>query len=112
MSTVFKKIIDGELPAQIIYHDERCLAFHDVNAQAPTHVLIIPKTEIASLAEVRAEDVDLLGHLLFVASQVAAQLGLGNGYRVVINAGSDGGQTVGHLHLHLLGGRRLGWPPG
>ncbi len=112
MTTVFKKIIDGELPAKIIYDDERCLAFHDVNPQAPTHVLVIPRQEIASLAETTDADGELLGHLLSVARRIAAEQGLTGGYRVVINAGDDGGQTVPHLHLHVLGGRPLGWPPG
>jgi histidine triad (HIT) family protein len=112
VTTVFKKIIDGELPAKIVYDDDRCLAFQDVNPQAPTHVLVIPRQEIASLAEASEADRDLLGHLLLVAHKVAAQQGLDHGYRVVINVGDDGGQTVPHLHIHVLGGRRLTWPPG
>ena len=112
MTTVFKKIIDGELPARIAYDDDRCLAFHDVNPQAPTHVLVIPRKEIPSLADADETDRDLLGHLLLVAHRVAAEQGLTDGYRVVINIGDDGGQTVPHLHVHVLGGRPLGWPPG
>ena len=110
--TIFKRIINKEIPANIVFEDDRCLAFHDVNPQASTHVLIIPKKEIASLANVEEADRDLLGHLLIVASRLAGQLGLRSGYRVVINSGPDGGQSVDHLHLHLLGGRKLAWPPG
>lgn len=111
--TIFKRIIDKEIPAKIVYEDERSLAFHDVNPQAPTHILVIPKKEIASIAEMDAEqDRELMGHLLHVANLVAQQLNLKNGYRVVINCGKDGGQTVDHLHLHVLGGRAMSWPPG
>ncbi|MGC1274701.1 MAG: histidine triad nucleotide-binding protein [Planctomycetaceae bacterium] len=110
--TIFKKIIDGELPATIVYEDDRCLAFQDVNPQAPTHFLVIPRQEIPSLAEAAEADAGLLGHLLLVAEKVAKQEGLMNGYRVAINIGDDGGQTVPHLHVHVLGGRHLDWPPG
>ena len=110
--TIFKRIIDGELPADIVYDDELCLAFKDINAQAPVHILVIPKREIASLAEVDEIDEPLLGHLLVVASKVAEEQGLSKGYRTVINCGEEGGQTVDHLHVHLLGGRKLNWPPG
>ena len=110
--TVFKKIIDGELPAEIVYEDDRCLAFQDVNPQAPTHFLVIPRQEIPSLADATDADRDLLGHLLLVAATVAKQQGLTDGYRVVANIGDEGGQTVPHLHLHVLGGRRMAWPPG
>jgi histidine triad (HIT) family protein len=110
--TIFKKILDKEIPADIVYEDDRCLAFRDVNPQAPTHVLIIPKNEIASLADAQEPDAALLGSLLLVAKMLASKLGLANGYRVVINCGRDGGQTVDHLHLHLLGGRSMKWPPG
>ena len=110
--TVFKKIIDGELPADIVYQDDQCLAFRDVNPQAPTHVLVIPRKEIPSLADVPDQDSALMGHLLIVARKVAEQLGLDQGYRTVINVGADGGQSVDHLHIHLLGGRSLIWPPG
>lgn len=110
--TIFKRIIDKEIPAKIIHEDDHCLAFHDVNPQAPTHVLVIPKKEIPSLAQLAAEDQALLGHLLLVVQKLASDLGLANGYRVVINCGADGGQSVDHLHLHLLGGRQLKWPPG
>jgi histidine triad (HIT) family protein len=110
--TIFKRIIDKEIPAKIIHEDDHCLAFHDVNPQAPTHVLVIPKKEIPSLAQLAAEDQALLGHLLLVVQKLASDLGLANGYRVVVNCGPDGGQSVDHLHLHLLGGRQLKWPPG
>jgi histidine triad (HIT) family protein len=112
MSTIFKKIIDKEIPANIIYEDDRCLAFHDVAPQAPTHVLMIPKKEIASLAELDDGDADLIGHMYIVIRNLARELGLGDGYRVVVNSGRDGGQSVDHLHFHLLGGRQLKWPPG
>lgn len=110
--TIFKRIIDKEIPAKIIHEDDLCLAFHDVNPQAPTHVLVIPKKEIPSLAQLSADDQKLLGHLLLVVQKLAGDLGLANGYRVVVNCGPDGGQSVDHLHLHLLGGRQLKWPPG
>lgn len=110
--TIFKRIIDKEIPANIVYEDDRCLAFHDVNPQAATHVLIIPKKEIPSLADIDEADRDLLGHLLVITSRLAKKLGLDSGYRTVINSGPDGGQTVDHLHIHLLGGRPLTWPPG
>lgn len=110
--TIFKKIIDGEIPANIVHDDDQCLAFHDVSPQAPTHVLVIPKKEIASLDQLADEDAPLLGHMWIVIRQVARQLELGNGYRVVVNCGADGGQSVDHLHFHILGGRSLSWPPG
>lgn len=110
--TIFKRIIDREIPAKIVHEDDLCLAFHDVNPQAPTHVLVIPKKEIPSLAQADENDGALLGHLLQTAKKIAVQLGLENGYRTVINCGRDGGQSVDHLHVHLLGGRPLGWPPG
>ena len=110
--TIFGKIIRGEIPARIVHDDERCLAFHDVAPQAPVHVLVIPKQPIPSLAATTADDRDLLGHLVLVATDLARSLGLADGYRLVVNCGPDGGQSVDHLHVHLLGGRRLGWPPG
>lgn len=110
--TIFGRIIRGEVPARIVHDDDRCLAFHDVAPQAPVHVLVIPKRPIASLAEATEADAGLLGHLVFVATQLALTLGLGDGYRLVVNCGRDGGQSVDHLHVHLLGGRPLGWPPG
>ena len=110
--TIFKRIIDREVPAQIAYEDERCLAFHDVSPQAPTHVLIIPKKEIPTVNDLTDQDRELVGHLFLVAAQLASQLGLSGGYRLVVNCGPDAGQAVPHLHLHLLGGRSLKWPPG
>jgi len=110
--TIFKRIIDREIPARIVYEDEHCLAFHDVSPQSPTHILVIPKREIPSLADATDEDSNLLGHLLMTVRGIAAEQKLTNGYRVVINCGPDGGQTVDHLHLHLLGGRGHRWPPG
>jgi histidine triad (HIT) family protein len=110
--TVFKKIIDGDVPAKFIYQDEYCVAFRDIDPRAPTHILVIPRKEIRSLAEVEAEDVELLGHLMMAISKIAKEQGLANGFRVVTNAGKWGGQSVDHLHFHLLGGRQLTWPPG
>lgn len=110
--TIFGKIIRREVPARIAHEDDRCLAFHDVAPQAPVHVLVIPKRPITSLAEATDDDADLLGHLVVVATRLARGLNLDAGYRLVINCGPDGGQSVDHLHVHLLGGRRLGWPPG
>ncbi|MCO6454714.1 MAG: histidine triad nucleotide-binding protein [Pirellulaceae bacterium] len=110
--TVFQKIIDREIPADIVHEDELCLAFRDINPRAPTHVLVIPKKPIASLDHLDDGDQALVGHLLLVVRDLARQLGLDNGYRLVANCGSDGGQEVAHLHFHLLGGRRLTWPPG
>ena len=110
--TIFDKIINREIPADIVYEDDLCLAFNDINPQAPVHVLIIPKKPIVSLAEVDEQDTALLGHLLVVVSKIARQLGLDSGYRTVLNTGPDGGQEVYHLHFHLLGKRPLKWPPG
>lgn len=110
--TIFGKIIRREIPAAIVYEDDLCLAFKDVNPQAPVHVLIIPKQPIPQLAAATSEDQMLLGHLLLTAKDLAVTLGLEKGYRLVINNGENGGQTVYHLHLHLLGDRALGWPPG
>jgi histidine triad (HIT) family protein len=110
--TIFSKIIRREIPANIVYEDDLVLAFKDVNPQAPTHILVIPKKPISQLDEATTEDRELLGHLLLTVKKVAAQVGLRNGYRVVLNNGNDGGQTVYHLHLHILGDRQLQWPPG
>lgn len=110
--TIFQKIIDKQIPADIVYEDAECLAFRDIAPQAPTHVLVIPKRRIASLADVTPADAQLLGHLLLVVRQVAVQLGLTGGYRLVTNIGPDGGQSVDHLHFHVLGGRGMQWPPG
>ena len=110
--TLFSKIIRREISADIVYEDELCLAFRDITPQAPTHILIIPKKPIPKLADAQPEDKAILGHLLFTVSEIARQENLDKGYRVVINTGEEGGQTVFHLHLHLLGGRTLSWPPG
>jgi histidine triad (HIT) family protein len=110
--TIFGKIIRREIPADIVYEDELCLAFKDVHPQAPVHVLVIPKRAIAKLSDAESQDHALMGHLLLTVKRVAEQLGLTNGYRTVINTGNDGGQTVSHLHLHILGGRLMAWPPG
>ncbi len=110
--TIFKKIIDRELPAEIVYEDDLCLAFRDIHPQAPVHLVVIPKKEITSASEVVAEDEALVGHLFVAMAKIAAQLGLSGGYRVVTNSGPDAGQVVMHLHFHLLGGREFGWPPG
>lgn len=110
--TIFGKIIRREIPADIVYEDDLVLAFNDINPQAPTHILVIPKKPIPRLSESNAEDAALMGHLLMTVKQVAEQANLSNGYRVVINNGVDGGQTVDHLHLHILGDRSMGWPPG
>ncbi len=114
MDCIFCKIAAGEIPAQKIYEDEHAVAFADINPKAPTHTLIIPKRHIASLAEVGNSEPEkiLVGHLHSVASQLAQQQNLDKGYRIVINTGPDGGQTVDHLHLHLMGGRQMHWPPG
>jgi histidine triad (HIT) family protein len=110
--TIFKRIIDREIPSDIVYEDDECLAFRDVNPQAPVHFLVIPKKEITSLAEADDEDLPLLGHLLTTARMLAEQMKLERGYRVVVNCGPDGGQSVDHLHVHVLGGRKMTWPPG
>jgi len=111
--TIFERIIARELPAKIVYEDDLVLAFQDINPQAPIHVLIIPKRPIPRVAEAKAKDQAVLGHLLLKAAEVARQLGLErSGFRLVFNNGRDAGEAVPHLHCHILGGRRLGWPPG
>ncbi|XP_053557625.1 adenosine 5'-monophosphoramidase HINT1 [Bombina bombina] len=110
--TIFGKIIRKEIPANIFYEDEQCIAFHDIAPQAPTHFLVVPKKAITQLSEADAADEALLGHLMIVGKKCAADLGLKKGYRLVVNEGPDGGQSVYHVHLHVLGGRQLGWPPG
>jgi len=111
--TLFEKIIARQIPAKIAYEDDLVLAFHDINPQAPTHVLIVPKKAIQRMALAEAPDQALLGHLLLKAAEIAATLGLKDtGYRLVINNGRDGGESVPHLHCHILGGRPMGWPPG
>jgi histidine triad (HIT) family protein len=109
---IFQKIIDRQIPATIVYEDDQCVAFRDVNPQAPVHVLIIPRKVIRTHDEVKPEDQELLGHLHLVAVQLAGKLGLNDGYRLVLNCKERSGQTVPHLHLHLLGGRDFHWPPG
>jgi histidine triad (HIT) family protein len=112
-SCLFCRIIAGEIPSKKVHEDDLAIAFHDISPQAPTHLLIVPKKHIASLNETSQDDQALLGHLTLVASKLAGQLGLAaNGYRTVINTGIGAGQSVWHIHLHLLGGRELGWPPG
>jgi histidine triad (HIT) family protein len=109
---LFCKIVSGAIPVERLYEDEQTLAFPDINPQAPVHILVIPKRHIASLAHASAEDATLLGHLLDAARKVAVAQKLDKGYRLVVNTGGDGGQTVEHLHVHLLGGRHMNWPPG
>jgi histidine triad (HIT) family protein len=110
--TIFSRIIRREIPADIVYEDDLAIAFKDVHPQAPVHILVIPKQPIPKLADAESSDHALMGHLLLTVKRVAEQAGLTNGYRVVINNGDDGGQTVNHLHLHILGGRPMQWPPG
>ena len=110
--TIFKRIIDKEIPAHVVYEDELCLAFRDINPQAPTHLLIIPKKEIPSVDAVSDEDREILGHLFMAVRDIAQQCGLDRGYRMVINCGPEAGQEVEHLHIHLLAGRPMTWPPG
>lgn len=113
MKTLFQKIIDREIPAKLAHADEHCIAIHDINPQAPVHVLIIPKKLIPRVGEATAADQATLGHLLLTAAALAKQLGIAeSGYRIVINNGRDGGETVPHLHVHLMGKRPLAWPPG
>lgn len=111
--TLFTKIINKEIPAKIVYEDEHCLAFRDINPQAPTHILLIPKIEIPTMNDVKAEHQMLLGHLMLKAPEIARSEGLGErGYRLVLNTNADAGQTVFHIHMHIIGGRALSWPPG
>ena len=111
-TTIFDKIINKEIPADIIYEDDLALAFKDINPQAPTHFLVIPKTHIATMNDVNESNAHLVGHLYVVAAKIAAELGFAdNGYRAVMNCNEDGGQTVYHIHLHVLAGKPLGWPP-
>jgi histidine triad (HIT) family protein len=110
--TLFEKIAAREIPAAIVYEDDLVLAIRDINPQAPVHVLIFPKQPVPRIAEATAEDRNLLSHLLLKAAEVARKLELKGGYRLVINNGADGGETVPHLHCHILGGRHLVWPPG
>ncbi len=105
--TIFNKIIRKEIPAKIVFEDEHCLAFHDIHPQAPVHILLIPKKEIVSLAHLTKQDQNLMGHLMLKASEIAKEQGLENGYRIAMNIGKDGGQTVDHMHLHILGKRSM-----
>jgi histidine triad (HIT) family protein len=110
---IFAKIIRKEIPAKIVYEDDRALAFRDNNPKAPVHILIVPRKDLARVSEAGAADEPLLGHLLTVAAEIARQEGIdGTGYRLVINKGAHAGESVPHLHLHLLGGRPMSWPPG
>jgi histidine triad (HIT) family protein len=110
--TVFQRIIDREIPAKIVYEDDRCLAFEDIHPAAPVHLIVIPKKPIVSVDDVDEADEPLVGHLLFAMRKIATQLGIEDGYRVVTNCGRSAGQEVMHLHFHMLAGRRFGWPPG
>lgn len=110
--TIFTKIINKEIPADIVYEDELCIAFHDIQPQAPTHVLLIPKEPVENVDSLTESHSELAGHLLVKVHEVAALLNLSHGYRIVANCGQDGGQSVDHLHFHILGGRKLKWPPG
>ncbi len=109
---IFCKIVAGTIPAKLLHEDELSIAFSDINPQAPVHVLVIPKEHLSSVAHATMEHTALLGHLLSTAAKIAEAQGLAKGYRVVTNVGADGGQTVDHLHLHVLGGRAMHWPPG
>jgi histidine triad (HIT) family protein len=110
--TLFQRIADREIPATFLHEDDLCIAFRDIAPQAPVHVLVVPRKAIPRIAEASSDDQALLGHLLLVARKVAHELNLKNGFRIVINNGKDGGESVPHLHVHLLGGRPLDWPPG
>jgi histidine triad (HIT) family protein len=110
--TLFEKIIARQIPADIVFEDDQCLAFRDIAPQAPVHILIVPKKRIERVGAASQADCALLGHLLFSAAEIARLEKLADGYRIVINNGSNGGETVPHLHIHLLGGRKLSWPPG
>lgn len=111
MKTLFEKIVDGEIPAKIIYQDDICAAINDINPQAPVHVLLFPKKPIERLSNAEQSDADTLAHLMLTVPNVAKICGLDNGFRVVINNGKDAGETVPHMHIHILGGTTLGWPP-
>ena len=112
MTCLFCRIIDGSIPSKAIYQDDECYAFADINPQSPVHILIVPRLHVASIAEAGKEHSALIGHLHWAAAEIARSKGLTKGYRTVINTGKDGGQTVDHIHVHLLGGRSMTWPPG
>ncbi|MED6266405.1 Histidine triad nucleotide-binding protein 1 [Characodon lateralis] len=110
--TIFGKIVRKEIPVNLIYEDDQCVAFPDIAPQAPTHILVVPKKPIVQLSQAEESDAALLGHMLIVAKKLAEEAGLSKGYRIIINDGPDGGQSVYHIHIHVLGGRTMGWPPG
>ena len=110
-ATIFDRILSGEIPCDEVYSDEHCLAFRDIQPQAPSHIILIPRRAIKNMREVKVEDAEILGHLLLVSSKIASKEGL-ESWRTVINTGSEAGQTIFHLHLHIIGGRSLSWPPG
>ena len=112
MSTIFEKIISGEIPADILFQDEQCIVIRDIQPQSPVHFLVIPKRVIPRIGNAKTDDQTILGHLLVVAAKVAEEENLNSGYRIVINNGANGGETVPHLHIHVLGGRQMLWPPG
>ena len=112
MSCVFCQVIDGTIPSRAIYQDHQCYAFADIKPVAPVHILVVPREHIASIADTDKQHKELLGHLLWAAAEIARSKGLSDGYRTVINTGDHGGQTVDHIHVHLLGGRPMSWPPG
>lgn len=113
MDCIFCKIANKEIPSSVVYEDEKVIAFNDLDPKAPTHVLIIPKQHLSSALDITKENCDIVGHIFYVANEIAKKLGIDKtGFRIVNNCGQDGGQTVGHIHFHLLGGRNLGWPPG
>jgi histidine triad (HIT) family protein len=112
VTTLFGKIIRREIPADIVYEDDLCLAFRDINPQAPVHVLLIPKKEIVKLSDATPQDSALLGHMMTTAGKIARELGVGDAFRLVVNNGAEAGQSVFHLHLHIIGGRPFKWPPG
>jgi histidine triad (HIT) family protein len=113
MSSIFSKIINKEIPAAIVYEDDQCIAFRDIDPKAPVHILLVSKKEIPSMAKVTEADKDLLGHLMLTASKIAKEHGISDsGYRLVINTNKEGGQEVYHFHMHILGGRQMEWPPG
>ncbi len=111
-ATLFEKILAGEIPGELVYEDAQCAAFRDINPAAPTHILLVPRKPIPRLADAGEEDVGLLGHLMVIAPKIAAAEGFGDAFRVVVNNGADAGQSVFHLHLHIIAGRPLKWPPG
>lgn len=111
-TSIFTKIIQRELPADIVYEDDRCIAFRDINPGAPVHLLVVPREPLDRIENMQPEQEAMVGHLMYVGAQVAKAEGLENGFRLVMNNGEDAGQAVFHIHLHVLGGRKLGWPPG